>query len=218
MTNDPKYLQFQVRLFWWTIMVLVALSLIVPKGEDVLWINGHFSVFADRFFQTITHLGEGWIFIPMLIVSLFIRYSLSLAIAFMAALHGLICTIVKKSLPVEAFLRPSEVLKSEALHYVPGEVLHQFLSFPSGHTATVFCFAVLAALLVRHRLASVALLAVALLVAYSRIYLLQHFLLDVTAGALIGVASAFFSLYLFDRIHLPSWSRLSISLGKRQAG
>jgi membrane-associated phospholipid phosphatase len=217
MTNDPKYLQFQVRLFWWTIIALVVASFIVPKGQDVLWINGHYSAFADRFFQTITRLGEGWIFIPVLIISLFIRYSLSLAVTFMAALHGIICTLVKKSLPVEAFLRPSEVLKSEALHYVPGEVLHQFLSFPSGHTATVFCFAVLAALLVRHRLASIVLLSLALLVGYSRIYLLQHFLLDVTAGALIGVASAFFSLYLFDRIQLPSWSQLSLTWGKRQA-
>lgn len=59
-------------------------------------------------------------------------------------------------------------------------------SFPSGHAATAFAAAVAIAL-VYPRLGR-PLLAFAAVVAISRVYLGMHYVLDVTAGALLGIA------------------------------
>jgi membrane-associated phospholipid phosphatase len=177
----------------------------------------HHNHFLDQFFKSITHLGEGWIFIPVLTMSLFIRYSLSLATMSMMLLHGLICWLCKHVLFAGNFPRPSAQLSHDLLYFVPGVETHAQHSFPSGHTATIFCFAVLAAMMMRHRAGSIVALLVGLVVGYSRIYLLQHFLIDVAAGALIGVGSAFSILYLFDRLQLPGWSSANVKLALPRA-
>lgn len=62
------------------------------------------------------------------------------------------------------------------------------LSFPSGHAATSFAGATLLALLAPRF--AVPLLALAALIAWSRVYVGVHFPLDVLAGAALGVAVA----------------------------
>jgi hypothetical protein len=62
------------------IAVLVGLfigSLIIRKGQDVLFINGLHTPLPDDLFRTITNLGDGIIFISIIIVTLFIllRYT-----------------------------------------------------------------------------------------------------------------------------------------------
>lgn len=63
-------------------------------------------------------------------------------------------------------------------------------SFPSGHTATAFALFTGISLFVRNRRIKVGMFFPALAVAFSRIYLMQHFLSDVLVGSLIGVAAA----------------------------
>lgn len=57
-------------------------------------------------------------------------------------------------------------------------------SFPSGHTASLFCAAV--ALVMYYKVKGLPALGVAVLVAISRIYLCMHFPTDVLGGAVIG--------------------------------
>lgn len=59
-------------------------------------------------------------------------------------------------------------------------------SFPSGHTASLFAAAVV--LVIAYKAKGIPALAVALLVALSRIYLCMHYPSDVLAGVLIGSA------------------------------
>ncbi|HEV8511718.1 MAG TPA: phosphatase PAP2 family protein [Cyclobacteriaceae bacterium] len=217
MDATRNYHRFIIFLYWYTLIGLLALSLLFSKSDVVLWVNRNHSDFLDSFCKTITRLGEGWIFIPVLVYTLFIRYSLSLAIVSMMSAHGIICAAAKRIFFANA-LRPTAIINNELLYLVPGVAYHSNYSFPSGHTATIFCFVVFVSFLIRHRLASFFLLIIALLVGYSRIYLLQHFLLDVTAGAFIGTLTAFFIAYLFDRNDFPNWtkSRLTVGVANRK--
>ena len=150
-----------------------------------------------------------WIFIPILIYTLFVRFSLSLAVASLSIVHGGVCAILKRVFFFDA-LRPTAVINSDLLYLVPDVAFHSNYSFPSGHTATIFCFVVFVSFLIQHRLASFCLMVLALVVGYSRIYLLQHFLLDVTAGAFIGTITALLIAYLFDHNNFPNWTNSGI--------
>ena len=61
----------------------------------------------------------------------------------------------------------------------------------------------------RQRLWVIALPFVALMVGYSRIYLAQHFLNDVTAGILVGIASSWLALIAYRRFHAEAPARIN---------
>jgi undecaprenyl-diphosphatase len=65
-------------------------------------------------------------------------------------------------------------------------------SFPSGHTASTFAAAITASRM--WPAARIALWIVAVLIAYSRIYLGHHYPLDIVGGAIVGVAAAYWVL------------------------
>ena len=71
-------------------------------------------------------------------------------------------------------------------------------SFPSGHAATAFAAA--AAVSALHPRLRLPLYGIAVLVALSRVYLGVHFLLDVVAGALLGVAIGYGAVRLWRRV------------------
>jgi membrane-associated phospholipid phosphatase len=68
-----------------------------------------------------------------------------------------------------------------------GGKIHTWQSFPSGHTMTAFALALFLSILIRNKFWGVLLLILAILVAYSRVYLFQHFPKDVFAGSIFGV-------------------------------
>ncbi len=196
--------KFTCSIFATTAILLIATSLFVVKGDDVFWINSRNTPFLDAVMVFITGLGAGWLFSLLLVITLFVKFRHSVLVASVWAGHGIVCAVLKKGIfgPVK---RPVALLDNSYLHFVPNVDVHSFFSFPSGHTATMFCFAMVSALLIRNRSASVILCLLALLVGYSRIYLLQHFLVDVAWGAMIGVScTAVFWMY-FETAKLPAW-------------
>jgi undecaprenyl-diphosphatase len=75
-------------------------------------------------------------------------------------------------------------------------------SFPSGHAATAFAAAVAVAL-VYPRLGR-PLLALAAIVAVSRVYLGVHYVLDVAAGTLLGIAVGIAAAWMIRRVAPPA--------------
>jgi membrane-associated phospholipid phosphatase len=65
------------------------------------------------------------------------------------------------------------------------------MSFPSGHTTSVFAFMAFLSIITKNKLFSILYLLMAIFAAYSRMYLAQHFLEDVITGSIIGVVTAF---------------------------
>jgi membrane-associated phospholipid phosphatase len=84
------------------------------------------------------------------------------------------------------------------IHKIEGVPVHRQHSFPSGHTSTAFTVALLLAAIMKRKIWSYILPMVAFLVGYSRVYLAQHFVTDVTVGMLVGILSAFLSLMIYD--------------------
>ena len=86
----------------------------------------------------------------------------------------------------------------EHLSIVDGTDHHKNNSFPSGHTSAAFTFATILALIYEYRVLQYLLPMLASLVAISRIYLGQHFLMDVLVGGILGVFIASISYTLIS--------------------
>jgi undecaprenyl-diphosphatase len=74
-------------------------------------------------------------------------------------------------------------------------------AFPSGHTTTAFSTAASLSIITKKWYVAVPAFAWATGVAYSRIYLGQHYPSDVFMGALVGTASGFASHWLMKKIN-----------------
>jgi len=75
-------------------------------------------------------------------------------------------------------------------------------SFPSGHTALAATAAIVIALIVRRWYAWVLAVLWIVFMAWSRTYLAAHWLTDVVAGALLGVAAAMLVWFVMETIRL----------------
>ena len=59
-------------------------------------------------------------------------------------------------------------------------------SFPSGHTTSAFAYFCVLSLYFKKQYLKISMLILAFFVAFTRVYLLQHFVIDITAGSIIG--------------------------------
>ena len=170
--------------------IYLSLSL---KGEAILYFSDHRSVFGNAFFKYATLLGEAYLYFIIALVALAVRLRYTLLVA----ATGLVVMGVSfglKSLFQEdrpfTFFRNDGLI--EKINLVQGVDLHTgATSLPSGHTMSAFAlFGLLAFLLPNRKRFAAPLFLLALLVGFSRIYLVQHFWVDVYWGAIIGTVLA----------------------------
>jgi membrane-associated phospholipid phosphatase len=176
-----------------------AVLLYFPKAEIHLWINQFHSPFFDRFFRFVTFLGDGWFVTIPVVLLLFVslRDSVYVLVSYLAT--GLVAQIMKRFV-FEDCARPIRFFHDKAaLHLVDGVKMLQGHSFPSGHATSSFALFLALAVVSRNRALQAACFVIATVVAFSRIYLSQHFLIDVAAGSVIGTAGAFAFAFVFYR-------------------
>jgi membrane-associated phospholipid phosphatase len=179
-------------------------SLVKGKNVFFLVLNTNLGPVADQFFKYSTMLGDGavWIII-IIIIFVYSRRCLPLIIAAI-----IISTLITQG--IKNFIFPAEprptygLVDMHKIHTVAGVELHKMNSFPSGHTATAFTIFLLACLLIRKWWIIPTGFFYAAMVGYSRIYLAQHFPLDVGGGILTGVVAVILSVQAQKR-----WSPLS---------
>lgn len=173
------------------IFLLAGILLIVldSKAEKHIEINAFHSSFFDVFFFYITYLGDGFVAVLITIIFLFVRYWSALLVGISNILGTAITQTLKHTLFSEV-VRPKKFFEGiHDLYYVPGVDNYLYNSFPSGHSTCAFALYLALALLTENKLLKFVCFLLAFLVAYSRIYLSQHFFEDVYAGSVIGVAS-----------------------------
>jgi membrane-associated phospholipid phosphatase len=83
--------------------------------------------------------------------------------------------------------RPVLFFGPHGIHWIYGITRTGYASFPSGHTATIFAITTLLSLYFPGRRNGILFFLIAALTGFSRIYLSEHFPVDVLGGLLTGV-------------------------------
>ncbi|HQR93213.1 MAG: hypothetical protein B7Y15_07875 [Bacteroidetes bacterium 24-39-8] len=188
-------------------ILLITLSLVIGKVPVFLFFNLDLGGFADVFFEYSTYLGDGLIWIPITLFFIWKQRQYLVLLISTISTSTLLAQGIKNYV-FTAEPRPTTLIADRSLiHTVPGVELHGFYSFPSGHTTTATCIFLLACLLVPKKWITPIGFTYALLVGYSRVYLAQHFPLDVGGGLLVGSISVWLSVYL-QRIYNQSLKQL----------
>jgi membrane-associated phospholipid phosphatase len=192
MTLKSVYKQNQSFFLGYFFLLIVAACILLcdSKKAGFILMNPYHTDFLNYVFEGVTLIGDG---IFSVIVCLFLllikkRY-LSFMVFISFATSGIVAQVLKAFIS-EA--RPALFFKKGSYPYFIDHVtLHNFHSFPSGHSTSAFALAAIMAFAVKDKKYSLLFLGLGSLVGYSRMYLGQHFLHDVVAGSLIGV---FFSI------------------------
>ncbi len=194
--------------------VMIAALCIVPKAELHLVLNARHTPFLDTFFHYYTLFVQWPVYVLMLLPLLFRRPVWTAMFAVAEGLSALIVQALKHLLnmprPKTFFESLAEVQPDLFAAWqntlVDGIHLHSWHSFPSGHTATFFVFFSLCAFLYAEKRLpccqwfGLICFLLALLGGYSRIYLSQHFLLDVTVGMAEAILVSVFVFCLSKRL------------------
>lgn len=192
---------------------ILVMMYIYPKPELHLMLNSFHSGVLDFFFKFYTLMAEWPLYVLAFLPSLWKRNKITLFFAMCELTGGTILQILKHTIsnprPVSVF----EDYPDLVLPLVQGVDMHHSNSFPSGHASTFFMFCTCSVIVLayffsrkdalktlRNRIlfdvALVALLVLAVMGAYSRVYLSQHFLSDVCVGSIIGFTTPFLMFWL----------------------
>ena len=193
-------------LFVLTFSVLILCN---SKADLHLWLTSFHTPIGDVFFRYYTFVGD-WI--PYLVIAglLFYRYRMAFFVLISQLATGLVSIIIKQTWneprPILYF---QQHFPSVQLHQVVGEHLNTFHSFTSGHTITAFALFLALTFYTKNPSLHFLYFVLAMLVGYSRIYLSQHFALDVLVGSFIGVFVTILCKFYFDKYALK-WADKSL--------
>lgn len=178
-------------------IVTGILILALGKNGTFQLINGNHNEIADQFFKYFTHYGDGLMWAPLGVYCFFYRRKYFIAVVAGVLISTILAQLLKRVVYPDE-LRPISFLSENfPVHIVEGVKMRKVHSFPSGHATTAFAMALIMAYIMNNKIWSVVLPLFALLAAYSRVYLAQHFPTDILAGMCIGIVSAILSLLIY---------------------
>jgi membrane-associated phospholipid phosphatase len=190
------------------LLVVTLILAFIPKAQIHIAVNQLNTPLLDHFFKYATYFGDGVVIIPVICLFLLISFrKFFIAIcSFLAS--GLLVQLLKRLVFSDA-VRPSRYFQGiYELHLVDGVKMYSNNSFPSGHSASAFAFFICLAYFSKNRLIQALCLVAAILVAYSRMYLSQHFLADIYTGSIIGTSLTLLFIFWFNK--LPQWADKSL--------
>lgn len=211
MKPNTRHIEYFIVPYILLFIVILAALFQYPKSELHLLMNSNHTLFGDWFFRIWTEIGGGTV--PFIIIGLLLLYRYSLAIYLLSSqLAGGILSVVLK----RAFNEPRPLLYFKefypgiSLPTVQGVDMYTIHSFPSGHTITAFALFFGLSLFVKNKWLKLLFFVIAALVGYSRIYLSEHFAIDVLGGSVIGILSARLLYPFLVRLD-KNWKQHSLS-------
>lgn len=192
------YLFFGFQIFG-TIVVFTT-----DKFPLHLLINTYHSTFWDYFFKYITYLGDGITFGIAVVFIFFWNRKITPTFIYVGIITLLTSFVLKNYLCFN-YPRPYEVF-GDQLYLVKGVTMRHWHSFPSGHTMSAFALFFVIIFYTKKLKWQLLWFSLAVLVAFSRVYLSQHFVEDIVGGSFIGFLIALFSFLLSKRFLSPKAS------------
>lgn len=208
---------FSYCLYAFLLVGLIPLT-VLSKPFFNLLVNEHIaSDLLDPFFIVYSQVFEGWCVVIIALILIFVSKKKLL----MFVVAGLLCsaiTLLLKDIIIGNTPRPTKFLPLDSFKHLLADIsiYEKQYSFPSGHSTLAFSLMALFSASARKNIWCVIFFFVALFAAFSRIYLLQHFFVDIYAGACIGTAISVFVLFLFNNVFHISETPL-VRIGKQAA-
>lgn len=223
-----------------SLLLLIALGsalVMIPKGELHLLLCDHHTPARDIFYRYYTHVAEWFPYVLCVLLLLFSRIGDGAFASACQALSALTTQIIKHIVcaprPLTWF---AETMPDVQLPLAEGVRMNYWLSFPSGHTTSFFALAFVLCIIATKKitqttspilqsghtqraccvLVQVLLFLLAALGGYSRIYLSQHFALDVLGGACVGMLITIVCYAVLSRFKNKKWYNYRI-LGPKTA-
>lgn len=212
--SDNKYYFMGLIVVW--LLGFVLYWTIQAKGDELVWLNQHSSPSADTFFFYATQLAEVGTYIAVLILLCFLKwqYFFELLILSIVTINGsfLLKNIFQMPRPKHYF---GVLNRLDEFHFLPNLHINSApdTSFPSGHTFAAFILFGYLAFISNKNSSKLYFLSLAISVGISRMYLIQHFMEDVLAGALFGTLTLLITYFLLQKIEWAAWTKKGI-LGK----
>lgn len=209
LSNNQYY--FLPFIFFWIVGLLFIFF--SSKGDAVLFFNENRSAPANLFFLLANMLAEWQFLLLLLAFMIWKSYGLTFVAMISFVLGSVIVQFIKKI--VFGWPRPAAFFEHEvSLNFLEGMSIAYHNSFPSGHTTTAFLIFTALALFSNSKSMQVFYLFIALCVGVARIYLLQHFAMDVLAGATLGIivtTSVYLIVIKTNLFAFKKWSNNSLS-------
>lgn len=190
-----------------SIFLIVGMVIMVfsEKGDIVIFFSEHRMDWSNILFKNITHLGDGLMLIPLLIITLFVRYYWTLVLVGSSLFTLALSQGLKRTI-FNGWPRPIKYFEDTIqLNIVEGVKLHEYFTFPSGHTITAFVVFYLLSLIFTKRTLGFLFFILALFVGISRVYIMQHFFLDIYFGSVLGIFAVIIPKYIIDRFFNKNW-------------
>lgn len=183
------------------------------KAQIHKLMNAHVgNPWLNLFFKYITHLGDGAFAFLVICVLLFfnVRKSVYILLAYIGAAS--VSSILKHVIYPD-ITRPHfafQYFVKEDLNVVEGVDLIGFHSFPSGHALSAFALFFCLLFVSRNHFLKIVFFILAILASYSRVYLSQHWLIDIYVGSIIGFLFSLLFYVVF--YHTNKWQNLNTTL------
>ena len=203
---------FFYRMSFVILTIMMLFLFVFSRVDGFIILNLFHTQSLLLFFNAITFLGDG-IFTIITSVILFVFFKKHRALAFLLIVaylfSGLFAQIIKVLIHA-----PRPIVYFQLTHFkyhldTFSNSRIGFNSFPSGHSTSVFAMITIFSIYCNRRFVSCMSLTLGILVGYSRVYLAHHFLIDVFAGAVLGLVFGSLS-YLWYNKYGATISRLFI--------
>ena len=174
----------------------IFVFLTTKHGDVVLFVNRYSREAWDPIALFLTNFGLGSYAVALMILLLFVRIRIGLTGLISLAFSGIFTNVLKKVVFFERMRPFNYFYYDDFSRFIYSAELNYHFSFPSGHTMTAFSALSALAYFTGQKWLGALFFAFAMLVGFTRIYLLQHFFLDVYFGALLGGVCTILSILL----------------------
>lgn len=196
------------RLFFGIYFLFLIIGLIIllqiDKGDAVIFFNEWRGTLWDDIFKFFSSIGEGlFLGLILLVVGVIsIKYAFNTLLLYLSS--GLVSQIIKNIYKIP---RPKVFFEgTDLVTYVKDFEIWASNSFPSGHSTSGFTIFLYLAIISQNKFLGLLFAIMAIMVGMSRVYLVQHFFIDIYVGSIIGI---FVTLFVYS--FLQNWQKLNNS-------